>query len=179
MLGAELLPEIREGVLEEGVDQAWNDSVAALSSAAAMSIDEAELRLAEALSWKVWIQCNRAAYIKKQMPDLAKLQKALSWVIDGPLGFNQDQLRKAVRESPKVYLDAPAEKYEAALASAPDMFSNPSDFKALLLDAPFAIELTYNCESTGCAAQCGNCWRVAMPRLTGIAKKPRKQNDSE
>lgn len=184
--GVELLPVIREAVAELGAEDAWIDSVNMIITTSAMDAEESELRLAEALGWKVWAACNKPKYLKPKLPNTSKLATAMAWLSENSVGFSQDQLQTAIRKSPKTYLGDPGVKYSAALEAAPAEFKTPQDFNALLMKSPEALELTHNCETTGCAAQCGNCWRVALPKYLGKPKetkynrsKPRGPRPSE
>lgn len=159
MRGTEFLPAIREGVAEAGSEEAWTLSAVAISDAAGIDLEEAELHLANALKWNSWAQCTSAMmrkYQNPEIPDPDKVREALLWLTEGPLLLNQDQLRIAVRDSPKAYLSGPAPRYAAALASAPASFKE--SFNELILEEPSVIDRTYNCGDDGCASECGNCW---------------------
>jgi len=158
---SDLLPEIRQGLLEAGAAVAWEDTVAVLSDVAGMKSEEAELALAKALEWRAWAICSSAMmrkYMKPKMPDAEAVRGALTWLSDGPLALDGDAIRDAVLNHPEAYLVDPEKAYGMALACAPDKYKDPSDFRARLLDDSSVLGCTYNCAEDGCASECGNCW---------------------
>ena len=155
------LDDVREGVEEAGFQNAWKDSATLLAETAAMETEEAEVCLAQAWNWKNWAVCTSSIarkYIKPKEPHVSTITESLDWIQNGPLQFNQDQMRTAIIKSPEAYLTSPEETYTEALKVAPKEFRNPSDFNTLLQKDPTALQCTYNCEDTGCNSDCGNCW---------------------
>jgi hypothetical protein len=154
---------VREGIAHASGDlDAWEESIAELSSSVSINVEEAENCLAEALGWKSWAKASKSfrRYQKPKQPDATKLREALVWLREGPLQLNADQLRSVIKVKPKVYLMAPEETYKAVLKNAPKEYKDPSALNALILDNPLVIECTYNCDigEDGCASECGNCW---------------------
>jgi hypothetical protein len=159
----ELLPAIREGVVDAGGEEAWKESVSKLASMMEIDEEEAEILLADATNWKGWAMCSSELmrkYIKPQIPDAQKLEEALEWLQEGPLELDQEQLCTAIREVPKVYLADPQSTYKKALNAAPQEYKKPEIFKALILEDPLVLQCTYNCADgdNGCGSECGNCW---------------------
>jgi len=167
----ELLPLIREGVVAAGGEIAWTESAKLLADAMVVSIEEAELHLAQTLGWKMWAACNQAQYLKPSLPNVAQLQATLRWLSEGPLALGPEQLHAAVITSPKVYLGNAEKMFNAARAAAPAEFSSVQDFTALALKRPRALEFTFDCGTNGCAQRCDFCWRHAPPSITRLAKK--------
>lgn len=165
----DILPTVREGVIEAtGSDESWKASVDILHSSTDIDdMEEAELLLAVGLNWKGWAISSpmMRKYMKPKEPDVEKLTNALAWLRDGPLALDEDQLSAAIRDSPKVYLDAPEATYKQALSVAPEDYSDPSVFRGLVLKDPSVLQCTYNCSEEGCGSECGNCWVSYEGRL--------------
>lgn len=163
----DIIPAVREGVAEAGNQEHWSESIAVLAESAIMDDEEAELILADGLNWKAWAKASpmMRKYAKPVQPDAENLKLALQWLKDGPLGLDQDQLQNAVRNHPKIYLVSPEDKYQKAIAAAPDKYKELAAFRDLLLNDPSVLECYYNCDvaDEGCASECGNCW-VAYER---------------
>jgi hypothetical protein len=160
MAGADLLPQIRESVVEADGEESWNNAATTLSSSAGIDMEEAELHLAEAFRWRRLVMCTSEIarkYIKPVVPG-PDLSQSLLWLKDGPLGLGPGQIRDAIRISPEAYLVNPAKTYKHAMAAAPKPYKDPDAFRELCLKDPYALQCTYNCEDGGCASECGNCW---------------------
>lgn len=158
---SDLLPAIRKGVAEAGGEGAWVESVDVLSDLLISEAEEAEMLLSSALGWKGWAQASESIrrYQNPLAPDATTLQQALTWLQEGPLELNPEQLRKAIRDSPKVYLVTPDETYKKALKAAPKEYRDPEAFKQILLEDPLVLQCTYNCSEEGCCQnECGSCW---------------------
>jgi hypothetical protein len=159
----QLLDVVREGIADASGDlDAWEESIAELSSSASINVEDAENCLADALGWKSWAKASKSfrRYQKPKQPDVTKLREALVWLREGPLQLNDDQLRSVIKVKPKVYLMAPEETYRAVLKNAPAEYKDTSILNAMILDDPLVMECTYNCNigDDGCASECGNCW---------------------
>lgn len=167
--GADILPTVREGVVElTGSDESWKASAAALCGLKGIEdVEDAEVLLADALNWKGWAMSTgmMRKFMKPKTPDVEKLANALAWLRDGPLALDEDQLAVAVRDSPKVYLDDPEETYKLAISVAPEQYSDPDVFRGLILKDPSVLQCTYNCSEEGCGSECGNCWVSYEGRL--------------
>ena len=163
VLDDDLLAVVREGIADVAGDlDAWEESIALLSSEVSMNVKDAEHCLVDALGWKSWAKASKSfrKYQKPRQPNTTKLREALVWLREGPLKLNVDQLRSVIQDKPKVYLDGPEETYKMVLTSAPQKFKDPSVLNAMILDDPRVMECTYNCDigDSGCLAECGNCW---------------------
>ena len=158
---ADYLETVREGIVQAGFDEAWEASVALLSETTDMDKEEAEECLAKAWQWKNWAVCSSSIarkYIKTIKPNAAAIATSLNWLQSGPLGLDQNILRAGILSSPEAYLLSPEENYNQILKVAPKKWKDPADFKALLLEEPEVLQLTYNCADEGCNSNCGNCW---------------------
>jgi hypothetical protein len=163
----ELLPKIQAAILEENGDGAdaamcaWKDAVDVVASNSGLSEDLAELALAKAYGWRAWVKVTSKfakKYMKISIPDIATLQAALDWPINGPLEFTKDQLAQAIHLSPEVYLINPASNYEKALSVAPEPYNDVGKFIKLVNEDSIVLTCTTNCVDSGCASNCGNCW---------------------
>jgi hypothetical protein len=162
----DLLPVIREAVVEAGGEDAWKDSTQLLSDLFGTE-EEAELYLATAFCWKDWAKASdmMKRYQKPVLPDASKVQEALVWLKEGPLELNEDQVRSSIREYPKIYLVEPKESYRKVMSSAPRNYRDPSVLKELIKDDPNVLQVTYNCDGEGCSSECGSCWVSYANRL--------------
>jgi hypothetical protein len=162
----DLLPIIREAVMEAGGEQAWKESTQLLSGLFELE-EDAELCLATAFSWKGWAKASdmMKRYQNPVLPDPAKVQDALVWLREGPLEFNEDQVRSSIRDYPKIYLVEPNEFYRKTMGSAPRKYRDPFILKELIKDDPNVLQLTYNCDGEGCSSECGSCWVSYANRL--------------
>jgi hypothetical protein len=162
----DLLPIIREAVLEAGGEQAWKESTQLLSGLFE-SEEDAELCLADAFSWKAWAKASdmMKRYQSPVLPDAAKVQEALVWLKEGPLELNDNQMRSSIRDYPKIYLVEPNEFYRKTMGSAPRKYRDPFILKELIKDDPNVLQVTFNCDGEGCASECGSCWVSYENRL--------------
>eukprot|EP00980_Cylindrotheca_fusiformis_P003631 scaffold814_cov100-Cylindrotheca_fusiformis.AAC.13 len=160
----ELLPSIREAIQESEDDTAiaiWDECVDLVSTKSGLSPELSELALAKANGWKAWIKVTSKfakKYMKTYIPDKAKLETALTWSLGSPLSLSSEQLSRAIRDYPEVYLSDPASNYEKALSVAPKQYQDPEKFISLALADPSVLGCTFNCVNLGCSSECGNCW---------------------
>ncbi|CAK9099701.1 unnamed protein product [Durusdinium trenchii] len=158
-----VVPAIREALKEGGCLNQWFDSATAVANACGLQTDEAETILAKGFGWSTWLAVNRAAYLKPENPDSAKISEGLDYFTSGPLKLTKEELRYVLQESPKA-LNRPAAAYQDALATAPEEFQSPEAFRELLLRCPMVLELSFNCGHS-CAAACARCWCPALSRI--------------
>lgn len=161
-----LLPVIRTAVAEAGGEEAWKESTQVISELFECE-EEAELCLATAFNWRAWAKASDTMkrYQKTRLPDATKIQEALTWLKEGPLELNGNQLRNSIRDYPNIYLVEPMTFYRKTMGSAPRKYRDPSILKELITDDPNVLQVTYNCDGEGCASECGSCWVSYENRL--------------
>jgi hypothetical protein len=162
----DLLPIIREAVMEAGGEQAWKESTQILSGIFELE-EDAELCLATAFGWKGWAKASdmMKRYQDPVLPDAAKVQEALVWLKEGPLELNEGEVLSSIRDYPKIYLVEPNEFYRKTMGSAPRKYRDPFILKELIKDDPNVMQVTFNCDGEGCASECGSCWVSYANRL--------------
>lgn len=160
-----LLPVIREAVSKAGGDDCWRESLQVLSNVIEEDNDSTELHLAAAFGWKDWAQApEKLKQLKdKDLPNPAKVQEALTWLTKGPLELSSQQILRSIQGYPKLYLVDPKELYRQVNGVAPR--KHREELKELIQADPNALQVTYNCDGEGCAAQCGSCWVTYANRL--------------
>lgn len=166
----DLLPDIREAVMEADGEQAWKESAQVLSDLFDSSEEEAELYLADAFRWKAWAKASdmMKRFQKPVLPDAAKVRDTLVWLKEGPLELNDEQVRSNIRDYPGIYLVEPKESYRKVLGSAPRKYRDATVLKELISDDPNILQVTFNCDGEGCQSECGSCWVAYENRLPSI-----------
>jgi hypothetical protein len=156
---------VRTGIQEAGHAEEWEAAVAHVVTAVpTLDSAAAEDVLAQAWNWKRWAVVTSPLarkYIKVVPPDAAAVARALTWLREGPLALDDDDvLAVALKEHAAVYLGAsPEATYAQALAVAPSKYKDdPERFRQTLLRDPSVLGCTTNCVKTGCDSNCGNCW---------------------
>jgi len=164
---ADLLPDIREAVMEAGGEQAWTEATQILSDFFASSEEDAELCLADAYRWKAYVKASDMMKLRQNpvIPDATKVREALVWLQEGPLEMNDRQMRTCIREYPSIYLVEPKESYRKVMGSAPRNYRDAGILKELIEDDPNILQVTYNCDGEGCQSVCGSCWVARESRL--------------
>lgn len=165
----EILSTVRQALAEEGSHlEDWDASVDFLASFLETdNPQDAALCLATATSWKSWAIAGKFArkYIQTVTPTPELLQHAVTWLEEGPLALESSLIHEYIRQHPHIYLMEPDVLYKKALGAAPRKYRDPAVFRECILRDPTVLQVTYNCEDEGCAANCGSCWVTYSNRL--------------
>jgi len=157
----DILPTIRQGVVESGAAEEWDKSIRFLSGMLPSGNDaEAEMLLATALEWKAWALTSEEfrEFKRPLRPNSKKLEDALMWLKGEPLQLDDEQILNVIKQHPKLYLTDPELNYRKVTGVAPEQYRHPGALKALVLEDPSVLKYTTNCVDEGCQAECGNCW---------------------
>lgn len=166
----DLLPEIREAVMDAGGAEEWEESAKVLSELFESSEEESELVLADAFRWKAWAMASgmMRRYQKPVLPEKDKVIEALGWLKDGPLELTDGQIRSNILSHPQIYLVEPDKAYKKVLGSAPRKYRDATTLKFLIEDDPTILQVWYNCDEEGCQSECGSCWVAYENRLPSV-----------
>jgi hypothetical protein len=162
------LERVRESLRTENVayEKEWEESLRFLSELKDDYVDspssvQLEAALSTAWNWKRWaIVTSPMArkFVRTIPPNSAAVASSIQWLQQAPLQLTNDIILQGILEAPEAYLLNPQENYAQVLRVAPPEYLDPAAFRALLMRHPAALRCTYNCASTGCNSECGNCW---------------------